>query len=125
EAPRLAVRRRLSRAVAPNKRALAGLGLLLFSGVLALSPGEIAPDDPRAKISPPGLGPSWHHLLGTTAYGEDVFSQLVFGTRQSVLIAIAVGGLATVIAVVVGVTAGYLGGTTDGILSLITDVILV
>src|SRR5262249_44688755 len=57
--------------------------------------------------------------------GEDVFSQLIWGTRQSVLIALAVGGLATLIAVVVGVTAGYLGGMTDGVLSLITDVILV
>ena len=93
--------------------------------MLAAIPGQIAPDDPRAKVYPPGLGPSLHHLFGTTAYGEDVFSQLVFGTRQSILIAFAVGGLATVIAVVVGVSAGYLGGTTDGILSLITDVILV
>ena len=41
------------------------------------------------------------------------------------MIAFAVGGLATAIAVVVGVSAGYLGGTSDGILSLITDVVLV
>jgi len=113
------------RAVAHNRKALVGLGLLLFFGVLAVFPGQIAPDDPRAKIYPRGLGPSVHHLFGTTAYGEDVFSQLVFGTRQSVLIALAVGGLATVIAVIVGVSAGYLGGKTDGVLSLITDVILV
>ena len=93
--------------------------------MLAAIPGQIAPDDPRAKVYPPGLGPSLHHLFGTTSYGEDVFSQLVFGTRQSILIAFAVGGLATLIAVLVGVSAGYLGGTTDGILSLITDVILV
>ena len=115
----------LFRAVAHNRKALVGLGLLLFFLVLAIFPGQIAPDDPRAKIYPRGLGPSVHHLFGTTAYGEDVFSQLIWGTRQSVLIAFAVGGLATVIAVLVGVTAGYLGGTTDGVLSLITDVILV
>jgi peptide/nickel transport system permease protein len=115
----------LFRAVAHNRKALVGLGLLLFFLVLAVFPGEIAPDDPRAKIYPPGLGPSSHHLFGTTAYGEDVFSQLVWGTRQSVLIAFAVGGLATLIAVLVGVSAGYIGGKTDGVLSLITDVILV
>src|SRR5262249_50870251 len=69
-------------------------------------------------------GPSAHHLFGTTAYGDDVFSQLIWGTRQSVLIAFSVGGLATIIAALVGVTAGYLGGTTDGVLSVITDVIL-
>ena len=115
----------LFRAVAHNRKALVGLGLLLFFGVLAVFPGQIAPHDPRAKVYTPALGPSVHHLFGTTAYGEDVFSQLVFGTRQSVLIAIAVGGLATLIAVIVGVSAGYLGGKTDGVLSLITDVILV
>ena len=125
EATRRSVGADLWRAVAHNRKALVGLGLLLIFVVLAVIPGEIAPDDPRAKIYPRGLGPSWHHLFGTTAYGEDVFSQLVFGTRQSILIAFAVGGLATLIAVLVGVSAGYLGGTTDGVLSLITDVILV
>jgi oligopeptide/dipeptide ABC transporter ATP-binding protein len=125
EATRRSVGADLWRAVAHNRKALVGLGLLLIFIALAVIPGEIAPDDPRAKIYPRGLGPSWHHLFGTTAYGEDVFSQLVFGTRQSILIAFAVGGLATLIAVLVGVSAGYLGGTTDGVLSLITDVILV
>src|SRR5207237_9038774 len=72
------------RAVAHNRKALVGLGLLLFFGVLAVFPGHIAPDDPRAKIYPRGLGPSVHHLFGTTAYGEDLSSQLVFGTRHSV-----------------------------------------
>src|SRR6185437_6876270 len=120
EATRRGVGADLFRAVAHNRKALVGLGLLLFFGVLAVFPGQIAPDDPRAKIYPPGLGPSVRHLFGTTAYGEDVFSQLVFGTRQSVLIAFAVGGLATLIAVIVGVSAGYLGGKTDGVLSLIT-----
>src|SRR5439155_24577113 len=73
----------------------------------------------------PGLGPSCAHWLGTTAYGGDVLSQLIWGTRQSMIIAFAVGGLATALAVLVGVSAAYLGGTTDGFLSLITDVILV
>ena len=41
------------------------------------------------------------------------------------MIAFSVGGLATVLAVLVGVSAGYLGGVADGVLSLITDVILV
>jgi peptide/nickel transport system permease protein len=125
EATRRSVGADLFRSVVGNKKALVGLGLLLVFVVLAAIPGQIAPDDPRAKVYPPGLGPSVHHLFGTTAYGEDVFSQLVFGTRQSLLIALLVGGLATVIAVVIGVSAGYLGGTTDGVLSLITDVILV
>ena len=115
----------LWRAVTHSKKAVAGAILLLVFVVVAIFPGQIAPYDPSAQIFPPALGPSWHHLLGTTALREDIFSQLVWGTRQSLVIALAVGALATVLAVLVGVTAGYLGGTTDGFLSLVTDVILV
>jgi peptide/nickel transport system permease protein len=115
----------LWRSLRGNRKALVGLALLLVFVVVAIIPGQIAPDDPTAEIFRPGLGASWHHLLGTTAYGQDIFSQLVWGTRQSLLIAFAVGGLATAIAVLVGVSAAYLGGFADGFLSLVTDVILV
>jgi peptide/nickel transport system permease protein len=93
--------------------------------VLAVFPGEIAPYSPTAMSFSPGLGLSAAHWLGTTSQGQDVYSQLIWGTRQSLIIAFAAGGLATAIAVVVGVSAAYLGGVTDGILSLITDVLLV
>jgi peptide/nickel transport system permease protein len=115
----------LWRAVISNKKALVGAVLLLFFVVLSLLPGQIAPDDPTAEVFLPALGPSLHHLLGTTAYGQDVFSQVIWGTRQSLLIAFAVGGLETALAVLIGVSAAYLGGIADGILSLFTDVILV
>jgi oligopeptide/dipeptide ABC transporter ATP-binding protein len=113
------------RAISRNRKALVGVLLLLVFVVLAIFPGQIAPDDPSAQIYMPALGPSWHHLLGTTGRGEDVFSQLVWGTRLSLVIALAVGALATVLSVVIGVSAAYLGGIADGVLSLITDVILV
>jgi peptide/nickel transport system permease protein len=115
----------LWRAISRNKKALVGVLLLLVFLVLAIFPGQIAPDDPAAQIYTPALGPSWHHLLGTTAQGQDVFSQLIWGTRLSLVIAVAVGALATALSVLVGVSAAYLGGVTDGVLSLITDVILV
>jgi oligopeptide/dipeptide ABC transporter ATP-binding protein len=115
----------LWRAISRNKKALAGVLLLLVFLVLAIFPGQIAPDDPAAQVYSPALSPSWHHLLGTTAQGQDVFSQLVWGTRLSLVIALAVGALATALSVLVGVSAAYLGGISDGVLSLITDVILV
>src|SRR5438445_6270502 len=113
------------RAISRNKKAVVGVLLLLVFVVLAIFPGQIAPDDPTAQIYDPALGPSWHHLLGTTGRGEDVFSQLVWGTRLSLVIALAVGGLATALSVLIGVSAAYLGGIADGILSLVTDVLLV
>jgi peptide/nickel transport system permease protein len=115
----------LWRAISRNRKALAGVLLLLVFVVLAIFPGQIAPDDPTAQIYLPALGPSWHHLLGTTASGQDIFSQVIWGTRLSLVIALAAGALATALAVIVGVSAAYLGGIADGILSLITDVILV
>src|SRR4051812_3739454 len=113
------------RAISRNRKAVAGVLLLLVFVVLAIFPGQIAPDDPTAQIYQPALGPSWHHLLGTTGRGEDVFSQLVWGTRLSLVIALAVGALATALSVLIGVSSAYLGGIADGILSLLTDVILV
>jgi peptide/nickel transport system permease protein len=115
----------LWRAISRNRKAVAGVLLLLLFTVLAIFPGQIAPYNGQAEIFLPGLGPSRAHLLGTTAYGQDIFSQVIWGTRLSLVIALSVGGLATVLAVLVGVSAGYLGGATDGVLSLITDVILV
>ncbi len=115
----------LWRAVAGNRKAVAGVLLLAFFLVLAIFPGQIAPYSGTAEDFGRGLGPSSAHWFGTTAYGQDVLSQLISGTRQSIIIAFAVGGLATAIAVLVGVSAAYLGGVADGVLSLITDVILV
>jgi oligopeptide/dipeptide ABC transporter ATP-binding protein len=113
------------RAISRNRKALVGVLLLSVFVVLAIFPGQIAPDDPTAQIYQPALHPSWHHLLGTTGRGEDVFSQLIWGTRLSLVIALAVGALATALSVLIGVSSAYLGGVADGILSLITDVILV
>ena len=115
----------VSRAIGRNRKALVGVLLMLLFIVLAIFPGQIAPYDGQAEIFQPALPPSWHHLFGTTAYGQDIFSQVIWGTRLSLVIALAVGALATGLAVLVGVSAGYLGGATDGFLSLVTDVILV
>ena len=50
------------------------------------------------------------HLLGTTAYGQDMFAQVVWGTRNVLIIAFVAGLATTVIAVLIGVAAAYLGG---------------
>ncbi len=63
--------------------------------------------------------------MGTTSFGQDIFSQLIWGARQSLIIAFAAGFIATFVAVIVGVASAYLGGVTDGILSTVTDILLV
>jgi len=117
--------RRVWRAVRRNRKAATGGVLLLLFCLIALFPGVIAKDSPTAEIYPKNLGPSAAHLFGTTGLGQDMFAQAVWGTRQVLIIAIGAGLLATAIAAVVGVTAAYLGGTWDGVLNLLTDVLLV
>jgi peptide/nickel transport system permease protein len=69
--------------------------------------------------------PSSAHWLGTDLEGHDVFSLVIVGTREVMVLAVVTGLLTTLIAVVVGVAAAYLGGTWDGVLNLVTDVLLV
>src|SRR5262249_8575027 len=112
-----------------NRKALVGVLLLLLFIVLAIFPGQIAPYNPSAEIFQPGLGASRQHWLGTTAYGQDIYSQVIWGTRLSLVIALAFGAVATALAprrpFVLAVSPGHLGGKTDGFLSFVTDVILV
>ena len=117
--------RTFARALFRSRKGTAGAILLLLFVVLAIFPGEIAPYSPTFLGFPRALGPSGAHWLGTTSEGQDIFSQLIWGTRQSLIIAVAAGGMATGISVLVGVSAAYLGGIRDSILSLVTDVLLV
>jgi peptide/nickel transport system permease protein len=117
--------RRMARAITANRKATTGAVLLLIFTLVALFPGVIAHDDPTAEIYPPKLGPSAHHLLGTTALGQDMFAQVIYGTRPVLEIAFGVGLGATLIAMLIGVAAAYLGGLWDSGLNLITDVLLV
>jgi peptide/nickel transport system permease protein len=116
---------RMGRAVRSNRKATAGTVLLVFFILVALFPGVIAHDNPSLDAYKPHLGPSTAHLLGTTAYGQDMFAQLVWGTRNVMIIAFTVGLATTAIAVLVGVAAAYLGGLWDSTLSVLTDVLLV
>lgn len=126
--PRSSKRRRggLLGAVRSNRKAMVGAILLLLFTVLAAVPQLFTSiRNPDAHAFDLGLPPSSQHWLGTTAFGQDIYAQLIYGTRESLVIAVVVGGLATILSVLVGVSAAYLGGTTDSLLSAITDVFLV
>jgi peptide/nickel transport system permease protein len=71
-----------------------------------------------------GQAPSWHHLFGTTDQGSDVFSQVVVGARQSLLLGAAAGLLAATVAAVLGISAAYIGGIYDEVVNLLTNVFL-
>jgi len=103
-----------------------GGGILGVFVLIAIIGPAIAPYDPSAtttQVTP--LAPNLHHLLGTTSSGQDVLSQLLVGLRSTVVLGLLTGLIATVLAVGVGVSAGFLGGLADEGLSLVTNVFLV
>jgi peptide/nickel transport system permease protein len=119
-------RGRFLKGLVRNRKALVGLVIFLVFVVFAAVPELFTPvRDPNRIAFPQALGPSWKHPLGTTGLGQDIFAQVVYGTRQSLVIALVAGFFATVLSVLVGVSAAYLGGVTDEVLSLITNVFLV
>src|SRR5438445_1444080 len=115
----------LGRSLITNRKALTGVVLISFFALVAVFAPVIAPYDPNSLQFQQILGPSRQHLLGTTGNGQDIFSQLVWSTRQSLVLALVAGFMATLISVVIGVSAAYLGGWWDHILNLFTDVFLV
>jgi peptide/nickel transport system permease protein len=100
--------------------------LCAFAAVAALCPW-IATQDPWANNArPDGAlarldGPSAAHLLGTTYYGQDVFSQLVLATPQTLLVGVVTAVLVGFIGTNVGLVSGYFGGVVDDVLMRITD----
>ena len=117
--------RRLMRSVLRNRKAVAGAVILLVIVFAAAFPGLIAPHDPQASIYPPNLLPSWSHPLGTTQLGQDVFSQLIWSTRLTLVVTLVVSVIATFLSMIIGVTAAYAGGLTDRALTVMTDVFLI
>jgi peptide/nickel transport system permease protein len=64
-------------------------------------------------------------ILGTTNWGADAWSQLVYGSRISIIIGILATALSTAVGVIVGMVAGYFGGKVDEVLMRVVDFLLV
>jgi peptide/nickel transport system permease protein len=112
---------RMATAIRSNRKATWGFVLLVLFIAISAFPGLIAHKNPSAMVYPVSLGPSVHHLLGTTGLGQDMFAQVIWGARPVLLIAFGVGLAATGIAVLIGVAAAYLGGAWDAVLNLLAD----
>jgi peptide/nickel transport system permease protein len=121
EAP---ARRRRFRFVA-NTKATIGLVVIGFLAVIAVIGPWIAPYDPDQRGDALVQAPSAAHWFGTDHLGRDVFSQVLVGTRSVMFVGFLAGAVAIMLAVVIGVTAGYLGGAADDGLSALSNVFLV
>ena len=110
-----------------SKKFLIALGILLVLIGIAIFGPMIDPTDPLAQngmpMQPPTADPG--NWFGTTYFGEDVFAQFANGLRATFFVGLLGGGLAALIGMAVGFTAGYRGGWTDEILNMLTNVVLV
>lgn len=85
-----------------------------------------SPHDPTIWFyAPRDMPASTKHLLGTDSRGQDIFWQATFAIRNSLIISVIAGVVSRVIAIAVGLVAGYRGGTMDRVLMFISDGFLV
>jgi peptide/nickel transport system permease protein len=108
-----------------NGKARIGLVILGLIILMAVFAPLIAPHSPTATSFTPYEGPSSTNWFGTTGNGQDVFSQVVYGARVSLLVGLLAGAGATLVAVTIGLVAGYRPGVVDEVLSFTTNLALV
>ncbi len=95
---------------------------LLALAVLSL----FSPYDPSVWFYVPrDMPPSGEHILGTSSKGQDVFWQATFAIRNSLIVSLIAASVSRVIAILVGMTAGYRGKFTDRVLMFLSDSFLV
>jgi oligopeptide transport system permease protein len=107
-----------------NRLALFGLGILVLFITIALITPWIAPYGyAEQNLDLGASGPSAAHWLGTDIFGRDLLTQIMYGGR----ISLAVGFIATAVALLIGVTwgavAGYVGGRVDAVMMRLVDIL--
>ena len=120
-----AARRERLRLLVRSPSFIIGAGIILFWVVCAILGSRITPFDPlydqTADLSE---SPSRDHLFGTDRLGRDVFSRVLAGSRDILLVAPLATVLATVFGTVLGLTTGYFRGIADDTVSRIIDAVL-
>lgn len=110
----------------PRPGFITALGIFLLSTLTlsALLAPLVAPFDPKLPVGVPFDRPSATHLLGTNDIGQDILSEMIWGTRVSLTVGVLAAFVATVLGATVGIVSGYFRGLTDTVLMRFVDVIL-
>ena len=108
-----------------SRSGLLGLTILLFFVFTAIFAPILAPYDPYKRVDRPILAPSSKYILGTNDIGQDIFSELIYGTRVSLTIGFAAAFFTVIIGTIIGVVSGFLGGSVDEVLMRFTDVVMI
>jgi peptide/nickel transport system permease protein len=108
-----------------NRKLLVGSSVVLAFLVVAVVGPLLTEHGPNEYVGPPAQRPSSAWWFGTTMFGQDVFAQFAHGLRSTFLVGLLGGGLAAVVGMLIGFTAGYRGGSVDEALNMVTNVVLV
>jgi len=107
-----------------NKMGIFGLFIVGFFVAIALFGPYVAPYDPYKTTYLRKRPPSPAHWLGTNDVGQDIFSELIYGTRTSLTVGLVAAFLTVLVGTVIGLVAGYFGGGVDDVLMRFTDMVL-
>jgi len=107
-----------------NKKLVFGLGLELVLVLFAIIGPMIAKFAPEALTGVQLQHPNGTYWLGTNTLGQDIFSQLANGLRESYLVGLLGAVSASIVGMALGFTAGWRGGILDEILQMITNIIV-
>src|SRR5689334_106620 len=98
------------------------LVIILVMAALSL----FSPYDPTLwNVVPKNLKPSAKYILGTDSNGQDIFWQATFAVRNSLIVALIAAIISRAVAIIVGMVAGYKGGSVDRVLMFLGDSLLV
>ena len=104
--------------------AIGGLVVLIMVLTASLA-GTIAPYDPiAADYDAMLLGPSAKHLLGTDAFGRDVISRIIYGSRTAMLVGFSTSFFGATLGAIIGVVCAYFGGKVDLIVQRFMEILL-
>lgn len=96
-----------------GKVQMLGLGIVATMILLAVFAPLVAQFDPKSSVCEPFSAPGASHWLGCNDFGQDLFSQLLYGARVSLFVGILVASLSTLIATILALLAGYHAGVAD------------
>ena len=108
-----------------NRKLVLGLSVVLVFVAVAVAGPMVNDHGPNEYVGPASQRPSSAYWFGTTMFGQDVFAQFAHGLRSTFLVGLLGGGLAALIGMLIGFTAGWRGGVVDEVLNMLTNVVLV
>jgi peptide/nickel transport system permease protein len=108
-----------------NPAGIIGATIVALILVACLAAPVLTDKQPNKRVARGHQPPSAELILGSTRAGKDIYTQILYGGRVSLMVAFSAAAVTTAIALTVGVSSGYFGGRTDEIMMAVTNVMLV